>query len=267
MPEFKNVMEVFTLLKKSNCKKCNKPTCLAFAAAVFQGRALLSECPEISPEALKKYGANKNTFEPKIEQDYIDTLEQFKKQIQAIDLASKAEKLGGNYSKNRLTFKMLGKDFSISDEGNIYTDIHVNPWVTVSAYTYIINGEGIPLTGNWVSFRELKTAHGWTNFFDHQCVKKLKKIADSYPHFFEDIIRLFNGRQVENHYQSDISLIIHPLPKVPVLICYNTPEDGLDSDLNLFFDSTADKNLPVEHIYRITAGITTMFEKIAINHA
>jgi len=60
----------------------------------------------------------------------------------------------------------------------------------------------------------------WLRFFVQRCEKPLKAVADTYADLFEDIIRLFNGKQVENHYQSDISLILHPLPKVPILICY-----------------------------------------------
>ena len=42
-------MEIFTLLDKSNCRKCNEKTCLAFAAAVFQGRKDITECPKLTP--------------------------------------------------------------------------------------------------------------------------------------------------------------------------------------------------------------------------
>jgi hypothetical protein len=94
----------------------------------------------------------------------------------------------------------------------------------------------------------------------------LKKIADSNPSFFEDIIELFNGKPVENHYDADISLVIKPLRLLPLLICYNRPEEGLESDLNLFFDTTADKNLPVEHIYTLVTGLAKMFGKLAVTH-
>jgi len=48
--------------------------------------------------------------------------------------------------------------------------------------------------------------------------------------------------------------------------CYNKPEDGLESDLNLFFDSTADENLPVEDIYTLGTGLAKMFTKLARTH-
>ncbi|HUU41934.1 MAG TPA: DUF3786 domain-containing protein [Desulfatiglandales bacterium] len=80
------------------------------------------------------------------------------------------------------------------------------------------------------------------------------------------VFRLFNGRQVENHYASDISLVLHPLPKVPILICYWKPEDGLESSLNLFFNSTAEDNLKIESLYTLGAGLARMFEKISLTH-
>jgi len=80
------------------------------------------------------------------------------------------------------------------------------------------------------------------------------------------MIHIFNGKPAENHYASDISLVLHPLPKVPILICYWKPEDGLESSLNIFFDSMAEDNLNIESIYSLSVGLVRMFEKIALRH-
>ena len=60
--------------------------------------------------------------------------------------------------------------------------------------------------------------------------------------------------------------MLHPLPKVPILICYWRADGELPSDLNLFFDDTAEKNLPIEAIYTLATGLVIMFEKIAQTH-
>ena len=44
-------LQIFKLLPKTNCKKCGKPTCLAFAMALAQKKAQLDECPYASEEA------------------------------------------------------------------------------------------------------------------------------------------------------------------------------------------------------------------------
>jgi len=55
MAQFNNTMEIFKLLDKSNCRDCNKPTCLAFAAAVFLGQKRLDECPHLDKEIITRY--------------------------------------------------------------------------------------------------------------------------------------------------------------------------------------------------------------------
>jgi hypothetical protein len=266
MAEFKNTMEIFKLLEKTNCRKCNKPTCLAFAAAVFQGQVPLKDCPFIGEDILKTYGSQRLEYEPLFEQDYIKTINQLKDRIKEIDLESRAERLGGRFSKGRLVLKIFGKDFGIDKNGGISTDIHVNQWIAPPVLNYVLSSKAIPLTGSWVPFRELETSKDWARFFEHQSVGALKQVADTNPSFFKDIIELFNGRPVQNHYDADVSLMIYPLPLLPMLICYNRPEDGLESDLNLFFDSTADKNLPIENIYTLTTGLANMFKKLAKTH-
>ena len=62
MAKINNTMDVFKLLPKTNCRKCNKPTCLAFAAAVFQGQTSLNECPFIDENTLNTYGAEINKY-------------------------------------------------------------------------------------------------------------------------------------------------------------------------------------------------------------
>jgi hypothetical protein len=258
-------MEIFKLLDKSNCRKCNKPTCMAFAAAVFQGQKQLDECPTLDPEIIKRYGGRAADQIP-LEQEQFESIEQLKRNISTIDLRSAAHKLGAKFSGEKLTIKCLGKDFSVDINGNITTDIHVHPWIAIPVLNYITDGAGVPVSGKWVPFRELEGGKTWYRLFGQRCEKPLKKVADTYTDLFEDMIHLFNGRQVENHYASDISLVLHPLPKVPVLICYWKPEDEMESDLNIFFDATAEENLNIQAIYTLGAGLAIMFEKLALRH-
>ena len=265
MTKLTNPLEILKLLDKSNCRKCGMPTCLAFSAAVFKGQKQLHECPHLDQEILRKY-AGGIAGQDSIEQKRDELMEQLKKEVASIDLAAAARRLGETLSQGKLTIPILGKDFRVDTQGNITTDIHVNPWIAIPVFNYILYSAGIPVSGKWVPFRELEGGKTWYRLFGQRCEKPLKKVADTYTDLFEDMIRLFQGRQVENHYASDISLVLHPLPKVPILICYWKPDDGLESDLNIFFDSTAEKNLNIDAIYMLATGLVVMFEKLASRH-
>lgn len=50
-------LDIYKLLPKTNCKKCGRPTCLAFAMQLAQKKASVEECPDISEASKKALGA------------------------------------------------------------------------------------------------------------------------------------------------------------------------------------------------------------------
>ncbi|MBW1785267.1 MAG: DUF3786 domain-containing protein [Deltaproteobacteria bacterium] len=265
MTQLNNVIDILKLLDKSNCRECGEATCLAFAAAVIKGARQLHECTHLDASVVDRF-AGKIRKRRSVEQDMLDAMEVLKGKIAGIDLSAAAIRVGGRFSNEKLAVKIMGKDFVVDAKGNLSSDIHVNPWVAIPLLNYVLSAKGTAESENWVPFRELPGGREMAGLFAQRCEKPLKKVADTYTGLFEDMLSVFNGKQVERHYESDISLVLRPLPKVPILICYWRPEDGLESDLNLFFDAAVHDNLSIESIYALATGLVTMFEKIALRH-
>lgn len=260
-----STIDIYKLLPKTNCKECRTPSCMAFAALMFKGEREIGECPYVSKEVIDLFkGAVKKTNT--VEADREKFLDSLKQRVAQTDLESRATPTGGIFANGRLTIKIMGKDFSVDSTGKLYSDIHVNPWIAAPFLTYVLETKGLEPTGTWVPLRELEGGKDWYRLFGQTCEKPLKQVADTYPDLFEDMIDLFNGKPVENHYQSDISLVLHPLPRMPMLICYWKAEEGMASELNLFFDRNAEENLNIERIYTLATGLVNMFEKIALKH-
>ncbi len=265
MTELKSPLDILRLLDQSNCRDCGKPTCLAFAGAVFKGEKRLQECPKLDSRVLEQHEVQ-TAGQPSISQLREESLVQLKQQISAIDLKAAAQKLGLPYQNGKLTLQCLGKNFSVHAKGEITTDIHVNPWVAGPIFDYILNGAGSTPCGQWVSFRELNDGEEWYPLYNQRCEKPLKKVIDNYPDLFDDMLQIFSGKRIEHNYPADISIVLHPLPKTPILVCYSGPEDGMDSNLAMFFDAKAQENLSIRSLYGLVAGLVTMFEKIALRH-
>ena len=124
----------------------------------------------------------------------------------------------------------------------MYSDIHINPWIAGPVLNYLLICKGVPLDHAWMPFRELKGGREKNGLFVQRTEKGLKKVADTYTDLFEDLASMFSARETDRYEGSDVSVILYPLPRVPILICYWKPEDELDSDLHLFFDTSADEN-------------------------
>jgi len=267
MPKPNNAMEIFKHLQKSNCRECGEKTCLAFAAAVYLSRKEIRMCPKLDLTVIEYYSSVDDS-----EDASEDTGEQFiedlKKSLAGMDLAEAAQRTGGHYDGRKLTLKILGKDFGVDADGSFSSDIHVNPWVAGPFLDYVVHGKGTDSTGEWVSFRELKEVKEISYpFFQKRCELAMKRIADIYTDLFDDLVHIFGGRKVAEQFESDISVVLHPLPKVPIMVCYWGPDEGLDSTFNLFFDGSADDNLQNGSLFTLCAGLALMFEKLSLRHA
>jgi hypothetical protein len=265
MAQLNNVLDILKLLDKSNCRECGEPTCMAFAACVHQGDKDLASCPHLAPEVLEQVGGHVQKRRSP-DQDAVEAMAQLKTEIAQVDFESAAQRVGAQFSDGRLTLKILGKDFSVDENGNLFSDIHINSWVAIPFLNYVLHGKGTIPSGDWIPFRELKGGQEMYGLFAQQCEKRLKKVADGYTGLFEDMLNIFSGKQMERHYASDISLVLYPLPRVPVLICYWKPEDGMASDLSIFFDAEVENNLSLESIYALCTGMSRMFENIVKSH-
>ncbi|MCG8633311.1 MAG: DUF3786 domain-containing protein [Desulfobacterales bacterium] len=265
MPEFKNAMEVFKLLDKSNCRKCNETTCLAFASKVFLGQKPLDLCPVLEASVVEEYRDRAPKALPG-ENELNRVMRELKTRLADCDLEDAARRTGGAYDGGWLTLRILGKPFAINNQGMFRTDLHINPWIVIPVLTYVLECHGDPITGHWSPFRELDRGREKNALFVQRGETPLKKLADTYPGLFEDLVDMFSGKTLDRQYESDISLVLYPLPMLPMLICYWRPEDGMASDLNLFFDRSADQNGGSPTIFSLTTGLVQMFEKFALTH-
>ncbi len=265
MAIFNNVIEILQLLDKSNCKKCGEKTCMAFAGAVLKGKKKLADCPAVDRDTVQLY-EDVDEQRPSREDELQEAIVAIQKVIKKLDFPEVAKRVQGSWSDEKLTIKIMGKNLSFDADGKLFTDLHVNSWVLISSFNYVVNCKGVPVSGKWTPFRELPNGKDWQRFFSHQCEKPLKKIIDEQTDLLEDIVTLFSGQQVPHEYQSDIAVLLSPFPLVPMLICYWKPEDGMGSSMSLFFDETAEDNLSIEGLYMLGTGIVQMFKKLALQH-
>ena len=259
-----NAMTVFKELPKTNCRECGAKTCLAFAGAVFQHHKAIGECPHLGKAVVKKFSDGVKL--PKAHRAYLDEFKKMRHEIINVDLPDAAQRLGGIYDNGKITVKVLGKDVGVDAYGKFYTDIHVNGWVERPVLTAIVKSRGLPVIGEWVKMHDLEGGKPWRHMFENQCVTQLHGLADDHPDLFETLMHVFSGSRVEGHMGSDIGVMLNVLPRVPILICYWKAEEGMNSDLHVFFDKTASANLGVDALYSVAVGLTQMFKKIAVRH-
>lgn len=262
-----NHLEIYRHLKKTNCGYCQVRTCMAFALAVAGGGRKIDDCPYVNPEIAReligRLGGNV------ARKDWREELEErigpLRKDVSAVDFGRVAEGLGGMIVNGKLCLKCLGKEFRIDRNGNIESEAHVNPWVTVPLLNYIREGGSGGLSGKWMSLDELSTGAIRGQYFSKRCEEPLRRLMDEHGALFSDIMDMFSAEKVDG-FSSDRAWKIFPLPKLPFLILHWQAEEEFQSKLKLLLDRNAETYLDPESIYVLGRGLVEMFERIISRH-
>jgi len=267
MPAPRNPLDVYQWLPKTNCGECGVRGCMAFAAALLGGVKRLRDCPHVAPEAVAAISAYLGERRP-VWGGQQDELRSLGAGVAELDFATAARRVGGRIEGGSLVVRCLGKDFQIARDGAIGSDCHTHAGLAIPLLRYVLHARGGAPRGRWVPFRELSAAAaGRAALFERRCERPLKRLLDEHTGLVADLIDLFAGERSVNLFGSDLSLVLYPLPLVPLLVCWWGPDDGVESSLHLFFDETAVEQLSDAWIHGLCAGLADMFERIVLRHA
>lgn len=266
MTELRNPLELYKLLKKSNCGECLVPSCMAFAVAVVQGQKTLSDCPYLDEETVVAFDG-RIVRHKSFPEEQVKSLQKLQRQVAELDFASIAGRLGATLAAGKLAIPCLGKDFFIGPDGSLASPCHVNFWIHFPLLNYVIRCQSAGFAGEWVALGELKEGGDWDQFFSHRVEDALRRLADAHPELFFEILDIFGAEPRAGDSSADSSLLLRPLPKVPFLINYWAPEEGIDSQLNILFDRSASRNIDPGSLYYLARGLVEMFRQLIIRHS
>lgn len=243
-----NPVELYKLLPMKNCGKCIQKLCMPFAFAVIKGEADISACTLLTPQ--DKTDITARLVRTDWRENLITTL---RDEISKIKFSDIAKDIGGEVRGQKLILRFLGREFSISTDGEITTTGNITPWVKMLLLYYIkTSGKG-ELTGKWVSFSELKNGMLKSFAFKRECEMPLNEILNQSLDKSARVLERL-GAVKQDGFATPHAWLIFLLPKIPVLILYWQEEEDIPSQTKILFDSTADRFLDVESLVFLTEG-------------
>jgi hypothetical protein len=247
---------LYKRLARTNCGECAQGKCLAFALAVVKGDAELQDCPHLSSSEIEE-------LIPEIRKtDWREELiSKLRAEVGKIDFGSIAEGLGARIQNSRLLINCLGREFVILPDGTIESDGRLTPCISILLLHYIRTGGRSPLSGKWVSYRDLKGGLVKISSFERECEDPFRELFDRDTAGISLLIEKL-GAEKQKGFDTEYAWRISLLPKVPVLILYWPPDEEFGSKLKLLFDSTADEFLDAESLMCLTEGLLRNIEAI-----
>lgn len=266
MSEIKNPLEIYKALPRTNCGQCGLPSCMAFAASVFQRIKSMQDCPLLDP-AVVAHVSPRIGDRRSLDDEHMEVIQRLQQQVRLLDFTEVAPRIGATLINEKLVISALGKNFIVNQEGQMTSTCHINHWLYVPILHYILECVGRKPGGDWVSFAELAGTSEWSQYFTHRCEEALRQLADSHRELVFEMFNLFGAQPLPTVGGADHSLLIMPLPMVPFLINYWQPEDNFPSQLNILFDRSAEQNINPHSITLLARGIIEMFRQLIVSHS
>jgi len=166
-----------------------------------------------------------------------------------------AAKSGAVYDRERscLIMESFGQNISVSfPEGDIFfldTDHSPHFPLCICALNYLVRADGTPLSGKYISYRELENGHVFYKAFRRESINMLSAcLPGKNPQLFTEAARQLGGFVGEG---ADLACTLYPLPRFPVTVKLWFPDDEMEGSANILFDSSANHYLHTEDIAAI----------------
>lgn len=160
-----------------------------------------------------------------------------------------------NEQKKLFTLRYLGENYSISfPDGSVkFTDREEEVSLTVKILIlhYLINANGAPLQGKWISFKELPDGAIYIEPFTRRTVKPMLSLFGGKQEEFVKLAKTIGAKEQD---LGDTSVTIFPFPRVPITYVIWSGDDEFPASGNILFDASASHYLPTED-YALVSGL------------
>lgn len=227
---------------------------MPFALAVIKGEADLSECPDLTAAEIETLKGSITTSDWREE-----LILKLREEVKTIKFQDVAGGLGIALKDKALVLNCMGREFSISPDGEITTNGHITPWIKILLLHYVRTAGKEALTGKWVSYSELKAGLVKASSFERDCELPLREMFDKDLSKVEMVLNRL-GAEKRADFPTKNAWHLSLLPKVPVIILYWPEEDEFPSKVKILFDSTADRFLDAESLIFLLEGLVKNVE-------
>lgn len=227
---------------------------MPFALSVVSGDSTLDECPLLTGDDV---AALKTSM---VRSDWREELVlKLREEIRRISFADIAEELGAEVRDGVLLMKCLGRDFSITPDGDIITQGRITPWIKILLLHYIrTSGKG-GLTGKWVSYSELRGGMVKISSFQRDCEEPMRELFErDFDKASTALARL--GAEKQEGFPTPHAWQLFLLPRIPVMVLYWPKEEDFPARIKILFDASADRFLDAESIIFLGEGLVKNME-------
>ena len=143
----------------------------------------------------------------------------------------------------------------ITDNKDLLKESEVDLFSTSLILHFLLNADGTPLTGEWISYRELPDGLFYSKTIPEVMKPMIDKFENNGKLFLERAMQI--GGIINNSFK--FSVLIYPFEMLPALIIFEEKSEEFDADARILFDKSASHYLKTDIIKTMIVLIIKKF--------
>jgi hypothetical protein len=158
------------------------------------------------------------------------------------------ECLGATIRDGSFSVPLFGNPCDVTDDG-VYQDARKLDTIgAILVLRYLLVGGSAPLEHAWTPYRDLKDGAQFAAFIKANIEDKLAAAFGGRSKRLAARLEGIGGRPYEGDVRADLTALLHPFPKVPVLCLFWDRDQEFPASLQFLFDRSAPSYLDLESL-------------------
>ena len=170
-----------------------------------------------------------------------------------------ASKSGASFDGGRFIIPFFHRSFSVHypdvKVAEVGSDTRPSRWLEILLMHYLVNADGTPISGMWVTYRYLPGTRLFERRFDNMAVRPLVNSFGNDAEGFRQAALAIGGRPITR--TGDAAFRFLALPKIPMGCILYLGDEEVSPSINIVFDAAAPHYLPTEDLSYLGLYLST----------
>jgi hypothetical protein len=159
-----------------------------------------------------------------------------------------AEALGGVTESDTARIPLLGVDCVVHSDGITQNGRPLDTIGSILVMRYLLQAGNEEIQNLWLPYRDLKDGGQFGSYIKAHIEDKIADLFSGKVALLRERLVAVGARPYSGEMQSDLVLLLSPLPKVPVLCLFWDRDDEFPASFQFLFDASAPAYLDLESL-------------------
>lgn len=168
--------------------------------------------------------------------------------VQRDGAGAHAPGLGGAIREGTPHVPLFGNLVAVTNDGVFSGGQRFDTMGSILVLRYLLTGGTAPVGSTWTPYRDLKDGSRFSSYIKARIEDRLALVFAGKRDLLKERLQAIGAEAYKGDVRGDLAMILHPLPRIPVLCLFWDRDEEFEASLQFLFDASASSYLDLESL-------------------